>query len=243
MKTSVLIDGCRGPVLCPPLVVVKTSVLINACRCTFLYPSFVVVKTSLLINACLGPVLCPPLVVVKTSVLINACRGPFLCLPLTVVMTSVLVNACGGPFLCPLLVVVKTSVLINACRGPVLCPLLAVVKLSVLINGHGGPGCSSREPLNSRTFNIALETSASTCAPHRAVRQIERDFICSRASKQRLQRNLDYQQWKSSRGQSSGGKVGQGHPAGAKVRSSSSVYDFSSSASSDREVRRLCHVA
>lgn len=116
--------------------------------------------------------------------------------------------------------------------------VLSVVKMSVLIDGCVGPGCSSREPLNSRTFNIALETSASTCAPHRTVRQMERDFICSRASKQRLRRNLDYQRWKSSRGQSSGGKVGQGHPAGAKVRSSSSVYDFSSSDSSDREVRR-----
>ncbi|XP_041365665.1 putative uncharacterized protein DDB_G0282133 isoform X2 [Gigantopelta aegis] len=44
------------------------------------------------------------------------------------------------------------------------------------------PGCNSSEQiggstLNSRTFNITLETSTNTCSSHRNIRRLERNFI------------------------------------------------------------------
>ncbi|XP_059163992.1 telomere repeats-binding bouquet formation protein 1-like isoform X2 [Physella acuta] len=39
------------------------------------------------------------------------------------------------------------------------------------------PGCKSGSDLNSRTLNIAIETSAYTCSYHRSLRQQEREFI------------------------------------------------------------------
>ncbi|XP_070200767.1 uncharacterized protein [Littorina saxatilis] len=107
---------------------------------------------------------------------------------------------------------------------------------------HGDlcPGCSTTEPLNSRNFNIAMETSVGVCPTHRKIRQIERDFIVKRASKRRLEKKLSYKQWKENlRGSgcdTDDRKLGQGQENQVKGGQSSNVYDFSSSSSDPERV-------
>ena len=85
--------------------------------------------------------------------------------------------------------------------------------------------------MTSRTFNIAIETSAKSCHRHRLIRKIEREFIRSRSTLPKDK--CSYQLWKEQKKEKD--NIENKRVAEGNKKRKKDVYDLSFSCS-EREV-------
>ncbi|XP_064614582.1 uncharacterized protein LOC135478241 [Liolophura sinensis] len=119
----------------------------------------------------------------------------------------------------------KSAISVSSFPSRDLCPGCHIYCKFVLV--FHSPGCYPPRAcglplLNSRTFNIALETNPHTCAAHRLVRKLERQFIHTRNQRPTKMRPLE-----ALNGRPTRHGCGDGNGKCPK-QPSPSVYDFMS---------------